>query len=162
MADMSKSKAKPRHPLVRIIDEVVRLKGRLQSVFAEARTATGLSPMETMVLTAAVEAQRPPTVSQIGRSLGHPRQVVQRAANRLIEAGLLEAALNPDHKRAQLLSATAAGQKLYGEAESLARKSADSLARVLGLSECERLARDLHDLRGRIELHLRTQEAKRN
>jgi len=116
--------------------------------------------METMVLTAVVEAQRPPTVSQIGRSLGHPRQVVQRAANRLIEERLLEAAVNPEHKRAQLLHATDAGKQLYGDAEMLARKSADALARVLGLNECERLARDLHELRGRIEVHLRSQDSK--
>jgi DNA-binding MarR family transcriptional regulator len=134
----------------------VRLKGRLQTVFAAARISTGLSIMETMVLTAVVEASQRPTVSQIGRSLGHPRQVVQRAANRLIDARLLATAANPEHKRAQLLHATAAGRKLFAEAEMRARKSADELAKVLGLRKCEQLARDLHELRSEIEAHLRS------
>ncbi len=153
-----KSKTRVRPALVRIIDEVIRLKSRLQSAFAAARHATGLSPMESTVLTAVVEAHTPPTVSQIGRSLGHPRQVIQRAANRLIETRLLRAVANPDHKRAQLLEATAAGRKLFGEAEKSARNAADELSRVLGTKECERLARDLHQLRGKIEAHVRSQQ----
>jgi DNA-binding MarR family transcriptional regulator len=142
---------------VRIIDEVVRLKGRLKTVFAGARAVTGLSPMETTVLAAVIEADSAPTVSQIARSLGHPRQVVQRAANKLMATKLLTAVDNPDHKRAPLLRATAAGEQLYGEAEAQARKAAESVARVVGLRECERLANDLHVLRSKIEAHLRSQ-----
>jgi DNA-binding MarR family transcriptional regulator len=152
----TRTKTKNRHPLIRIIDEVVRLKGRLQSVFVGARTATGLSTMETMVLTAVVESKSPPTVSQIGRSLGHPRQVVQRAANRLLEVRLLEAGANPAHRRAQLLHATTAGKKLYAEAQAIARESADSLTRIIGRGECERLANDLQALRTKLEAHVRS------
>ena len=156
---MSRAKSTPRHPLVLMIDEVSRLKGRLHSVFAEASTATGLSPMESTVLTAVVEAHAPPTVAQIGRSLGHPRQVIQRAANALIRERFLETAPNPHHKRAQLLRATAAGTKLFRDVEAVARKSADSLVHVLGAAQCARLARELHDLRSKIEAHLRANDA---
>ena len=144
-----------RHPLILLIDEIVRLKGRLQSVFADASAAMGLSPLESMVLTAVVESQTPPTVSQIGRSLGHPRQVVQRAANSLMAAKLLAAAPNPHHKRAQLLQATVAGRKSYRDAETLGKRAANSLVRDLDLADCERLARDLHELRSKIEAYLR-------
>src|SRR5882724_3839651 len=92
-----------RHPLVHLIDEVIRLRGRLQSLFAGVGAASGLAPMESTVLTAVVESHTTPTVSQIGRSLGHPRQVIQRAANNLIAARLLETTPNPGHKRAALL-----------------------------------------------------------
>src|SRR6476619_7051571 len=92
-----------RHALVGLVDEVLRLGGRLKSTFAGARRAAGLGESESMVLNAVVEADRAPTVSQIGRSLGQPRQIVQRAANALVEAGLIATAPNPDHKRAPLL-----------------------------------------------------------
>ena len=157
---MSRTKSTPRHPLVLLIDEIIRLRGRLQSVFADASAATGLPPMESMVLTAVVESQTPPTVPQIGRSLGHPRQVIQRAANNLITSKLLETAPNPHHKRAQLLHATAAGKKSYRDAEALGKHTANSLMRVLDFARCERLARELHELRGKLEAHLRSSNYK--
>jgi DNA-binding MarR family transcriptional regulator len=157
---MRKAQSTPRHPLVQLIDEVIRLRGRLQSLFASAGAATGLAPMESTVLTAVVESETPPTVPQIGRSLGHPRQVIQRAANNLIAANLLEMAPNPHHKRAQLLLATAAGKKSYRGAEALAKQTANSLMRVLDFAQCQRLARELHELRGRIEAHQRSSRSK--
>ena len=98
-----------RHPLTSLVDELARLHGRFKSAFAAARDETGLGSTELLVLNAVVEAERPPTVPQIGRSFGQPRQLVQRAANSLIARGLIEAAPNPDHKRAVLLRATEAG-----------------------------------------------------
>ena len=154
-------KPTPRHPLVLLIDETSRLKSRLQSIFTGASSGVDLSHMELTVLTAVVESKTPPTVPQIGRSLGHSRQVIQRAANDLIKAKLLTAALNPDHKRAQLLHATTAGQKLYAEALVLGKQAANSLGRALDLAQCERLARELHELRGKIEAELRTRNSKR-
>ncbi len=145
----------PRHPLIRLIDEVVRLRGRLQSVFAEASAATGMAPMESTVLTAVVESRAAPTVSQIGRSLGHPRQVIQRATNNLIVARLLRTVANPNHKRAVLLRVTPLGRKRYRDALAVGRRTADSLARLLNRKECDRLAGELHSLRARIEAHLR-------
>jgi DNA-binding MarR family transcriptional regulator len=154
-------KPAPRHPLIRLIDEVIRLRGRLQSAFADVGAATGLAPMESTVLTAVVESRATPTVSQIGRSLGHPRQVIQRAANNLIAVKFLQTAPNPQHKRAVLLRATAAGKRSYRIAEVLGRKTTTSLMRVLDARECERLARELHELRGKIEGHLRSRHPRR-
>ena len=92
-----------RNALVGLVDEIARLNGRLKSAFAASRRAVGLGDSEIMVLNAVVEAERPPTVAQIGRSLGHPRQIIQRAANSLVADGLIETRPNPDHKRAALL-----------------------------------------------------------
>jgi hypothetical protein len=45
--------------------------------------------------------------------------------------------------------------------EALGRKTTSSLMRVLDLRECERLARELHELRSKIEAHLRSRQARR-
>src|SRR6266540_1759526 len=90
------------NPVAILLDEVIRAQGRLRSVFADVNSATGLTSMEATVLTAIVEARAAPTVPQIGRSLSHPRQVIQRAATTLIQTGLIETRPNPDHKRAPL------------------------------------------------------------
>ncbi|PKB14381.1 DNA-binding MarR family transcriptional regulator [Novosphingobium kunmingense] len=111
---------------IRLLDALVRLQGRLRGAFAEVQHGTGLSQMEHTVLAAVAEARSAPTVPQIGRSLGHPRQVIQRAANALRAKGLILVTDNPDHKRAQLLSATSAGAAIQAEcnrrAEAIAKR----------------------------------------
>ena len=62
-----------RNALIGLVDEVTRLSGRLKSTFAASRREAGLNESEMMVLNAVVEASRPPTVPQIGRSMGQPR-----------------------------------------------------------------------------------------
>ena len=118
----------PRHPLVGLSDELIRLNGRLKGMFAGARRSEGLGDSEIMVLNAVVEADRPPTVPQIGRSLGQPRQIVQRAANSLMATGLIEAEPNPDHKRAVLLRATDRGVALKREIDARADAIAAEIA----------------------------------
>ena len=112
------------HPLVGLSDELIRLNGRLKSLFAGARRNAGLGDSELGVLNSVVEAERPPTVSQIGRSIGQPRQLIQRATNALLDAGLIETLPNPDHKRAVLLRATEAGiaakREVDGQADGIA------------------------------------------
>src|SRR5579862_4090613 len=125
------------NPVVLLIDEVIRLNSRLRSIFAGVGASTGLAPMETMVLTAVVESRAAPTVPQIGRSLGHARQVVQRAANDLIAAQLIKTAPNPNHKRAPLLLATAAGRNLKRDADRRGLKAANALLRVVNAEKCE-------------------------
>lgn len=144
------------HPMLLLSDEILRLNGRLKSVFAGSGAATGLPAMESTVLAAVVQARTPPTVPQIGRSLGHPRQVMQRAANALIATGLIKTAANPDHKRAPLLVATAAGEALKQEADARAIQAADALLQVVDEAKCQRLIEELRELRAEIEHHLRS------
>lgn len=120
---MSDSHAAP----IQLLDALARLQGRLRGAFASVREGTGLSDMEHTVLAAVVEARTPPTVPQIGRALGHPRQVIQRAANSLQDKGLIAYADNPDHKRASLLRATDAGAAVQGEANRKAEAISTSL-----------------------------------
>lgn len=144
------------NPMIVMVDEIIRLGSRLRAVFAGSTAASGLSSMESMVLAAVTEAKAPPTVPQIGRSLGHPRQVIQRAANELLAAGLIQAAPNPNHKRAPLLLATSDGEKLKGRVDAHAAEAANALLAVVDAAKCERLAQELHELRGKIEAHLRS------
>ncbi len=142
----------------RFADEVARLRGRMRALFAETRTQSGLPEMELTVLTAVVNAAAAPTVAQIGRSLGHPRQVVQRAANRLAELGLIAFTDNPDHKRASLIVATEDGRALKAADHSRASAVTKAvLERVDGKAFAEAADR-LHAIRQEIEALLRERE----
>ena len=147
-----------RHPLTSLVDEVARLKGRLKGVFATSWRGAGLGESELMVLTAVVEAERPPTVPQIGRSLGEARQLVQRAVNVLVMRELVETLPNPDHKRAVLLRATAAGLALKREIDRQADAIATSLGQGVDLDNARAAAALLRSLRKQLEARLRSGE----
>lgn len=144
-----------RNALVALVDEVSRLHGRLRSAFAEARRSVGLGDTELMVLTAVVGAERAPTASKIGRSLGYPRQIVQRAANALAADGLIGTAPNPDHKRAPLLVPTDKGRALKRQADATADRIAAALARGFDMATAADAAQRLCDVRKRLENCLR-------
>jgi DNA-binding MarR family transcriptional regulator len=147
-------------PLVRLIDELVRLTGRLRTIFSSEEITESMSGMEATVLAAVVEASLPPTVPQIGRSLGHARQVIQRAANELVAAGLIRQEPNPHHKRAPVLLATADGVRIKRETEMRAAEATAQLAQRLGVDRCSHLATELHAMRGEIEAYFRSGRTK--
>jgi len=149
---------RPRNAMVALFDELLRTHGRLKSVFANANAATGLSSMEATVLTAVVEASVPPTVPQIGRSLGHARQVIQRAANALISTGLIETSANPSHKRAPLLSPTQQGRSVKRQSDGRADDITTQLLRRFDAATCKRMAGQLRELRGEMEDFLRSKK----
>ncbi len=139
------------HPLIMLVDEVARLQGRVTSLFAGVQAESGLRSMENLVLNAIVEADSAPTVPRIGRSLGHPRQVIQRAVNSLAAAGLVRRLPNPGHKRAPLLAVTPRGARLKRRSDALALAVADGFLERFDARTCTGLARDLGELRRAIE-----------
>lgn len=143
----------------RFADEVARLRGRMRALYAGTRAASELAEMELTVLTAVVNAAVSPTVAQIGRSLGHPRQVVQRAANRLAELGLAAFADNPDHKRASLIIATEAGRALKAADHARAQAVTDAIVDRVGSTAFGEAADRLHMIRSAIESYLRENDA---
>lgn len=147
-----------RHPLVGLSDELIRLNGRMKALFAGARRSEGLGDSELSVLNAVVEADSPPTVPQIGRSFGQPRQLVQRAANSLMDAGLVEAAPNPDHKRAVLLRATERGIALKREIDARADRIAAEIGAGLDVENVRQATAALHTIRRQLEAQLRRDE----
>jgi DNA-binding MarR family transcriptional regulator len=149
-----------RHPLVGLSDELIRLNGRMKALFAGARRSEGLGDSELSVLNAVVEADRPPTVPQIGRSFGQPRQIVQRAANSLMADGYIEAEPNPDHKRAVLLRPTAQGLALKREMDARADGIAKGLAAELDEDAVRTATLALRTVRKQLEARLRTGEQR--
>jgi DNA-binding MarR family transcriptional regulator len=95
-----------------VINEVLRLQGRFETLFADVHSGPRLSTLQMLVLSAVIKARVPLTVPQIGRNLGYPRQAIQRAANDLVESGLLTKAPNPHHKRAVLLMPTPLARRM--------------------------------------------------
>lgn len=144
-----------RHPLVGLVDETIRLNSRLRSVFAAARQESALNDSEQMVLNAVVEAERAPTVAQIGRSMGQARQLVQRAANALRDAGLIKMTDNPDHKRAPLLHPTARGIALKREVDTRADGIAEDLMPAFDLDDVRAATSALRAIRRQLEARLR-------
>lgn len=142
----------------RFADEVARLRGRMRALFADTRAESGLPEMELMVLTAVVNAAAPPTVAQIGRSLGHPRQVVQRAANRLAEMALVTFDDNPEHKRASLIVATEAGQALKAADHQRAEAVTKAVLARVDAKAFAKAAKRMHAIRTEIEAYLRERE----
>lgn len=151
-------KFESRHPLVGLSDELIRLGGRMKATFAGARREEGLGDSEMSVLNAVVEADRPPTVPQIGRSFGQPRQLVQRAANSLMDAGLIEAEANPDHKRAVLLRATERGIALKREIDARADRIAAEIGEGLDVETVRQATAALNTIRKQLEAQLRRDE----
>jgi DNA-binding MarR family transcriptional regulator len=109
------------------------------------------------VLNAVTGSPSPPTVPQIGRALGHPRQVIQRAANSLAEAGLIAALPNPDHKRAVLLLATENGRALKRQADARGQEIAARLLRSVDPALVTTANELLETLRLQLDAHFRTE-----
>ncbi|MYM61822.1 MarR family winged helix-turn-helix transcriptional regulator [Pseudomaricurvus sp. HS19] len=145
-------------PLFLMVDELIRTSSRLRTVLGQSLKDVGLTKTEVTVLTAVVVAAKPPTMSQIGRSLGSPRQVIQRSANALIKQGLIKAVDNPGDLRAKLLEPTASGIELKAEIDARARKSAEGLTETLDHKRCEKITADLRKLRREIETYVRQRE----
>lgn len=144
-----------RHPLVGLSDELIRIHGRMKALFAGTRRSEGLGDSERSVLNAVVEADRPPTVPQIGRSFGQPRQLIQRAANSLMAAGLIEAEPNPDHKRAVLLRPTEQGLALKREFDARAEAVAAEIVGDIDAEVVREATAALRTIRKQLEAHLR-------
>lgn len=140
---------------VALLDELARMRGRTVGVFRGMNLALGLSEIESVVLSAVVGAARPPTVPQIGRSLGHARQVIQRASDTLAARGLIVSEDNPDHRRARLLAPTKAGRTLKQVADTEGLVLAEAMTDGLDTALIERVVADLHAIRVAIEGNLR-------
>lgn len=143
------------HAFIALLDELARMRGRTLAVFRDARATIDLSELEGVVLAAVAGAAHPPTVPQIGRSLGHPRQVIQRTADALVARGLVAQADNPDHKRARLLVATEAGAALKRVADEEGLLIAGAMTAGLDAALIMDTVQGLRTVREAIEANLR-------
>jgi DNA-binding MarR family transcriptional regulator len=137
--------------LLSIVDEVLRLQSCFENVFSDLNSLSNLSTLQKLVLSAVLDSPVPPTVPQIGRNLGRPRQVIQRIANELMKDGLIEKMPNPHHRRASLLAPTAGALLLARQAEQRAAKATRALLDQFDVEKCSALTVGLRDLREAIE-----------
>ncbi|MFT4027509.1 MAG: helix-turn-helix domain-containing protein [Novosphingobium sp.] len=154
-AEVTKKARKGQADLVQelqgLIAECYMLHGRLTNVFADIKDSASLSGMEALTLYAIVNSDKPVTVPQIGRALGHARQVIQRAARELELRGLVETRDNPGHKRAALLVPTAAGAELKRNFDAAGQDVARTLVDGLDLKTIRAAHAGLHKLRTNAE-----------
>jgi len=137
------------------IDELSRGRSRLDSMLARL-DCDDLLGLASKVLTAVVRAATPPTVPQIGRSLGYPRQTVQRHVDALVERGLVETVDNPDHKTARHLLPTAAGRALYAERNEVSLAWARDFAADFDGAALEKMVATMRAIRHKLEEDSRT------
>lgn len=140
---------------IHFLDELARARGRTTAAFRDIRIMHGLTEVENVVLTAVTGARTPPTVPQIGRSLGHPRQVIQRAADTLVGRGLLAWRDNPDHKRARLLTPTKEGGRLRHLADLAGIERAERVAATIDPALLAATVAGLRTIREAIEANLK-------
>lgn len=145
---------------ITFLDEVHRLRGRMHSALGNSYGHMGLTNTEIVVLNAVVGAATPPTVPRIGRSLGHARQVIQRAANALIERGLIEQTPNPDHKRAHRLVPTALGREAKREADRRGLEAAWQITEGLEAEYIDGARQALREIRKTLEANMRGHEGQ--
>lgn len=134
-----------------LIAECYMLHGRLSSVFGAIKDSANLSGMEALTLYAIVNSEKPVTVPQIGRALGHARQVIQRAARELEQRGLVTTRENPGHKRAAFLVPTDAGRALKEGFDMAGHEVAKTLAGDMDLETIRATYAGLHQLRRNVE-----------
>jgi len=117
--------------LTDIVLEVFRLNGLLVA-FGDRLTADlGLTSARWKVMGAVAVEGRPLTVAQAARRMGLTRQAVQRVADELAGAGILEALPNPDHRRAPLFALTPRGRAAYDEVTARYAERAEALTEGL-------------------------------
>lgn len=139
------------NPLLAVIGEILRLQSSLEDLFVVVSEASSLSTLQKLVIFAVFDAPAPLTVPQIGRNLGHPRQVIQRVVNDLVRDGLLDKVPNPHHKRAMLLVPTDKMSDMKRLAERRALETAEALMGTISPKRCNVLTRELRALTEAIE-----------
>lgn len=108
--------------LIAIFSETGRIVAKNRILFHGVRNGTGLTGSEALMLIEIVRAAEPCSVPQIGRSLGSPRQVVQRAIKVLERDGLIVPLPDKSHKRAPLLAPTELGRATIARIDAAARE----------------------------------------
>ncbi|MFH1625169.1 MAG: MarR family transcriptional regulator [Pseudomonadota bacterium] len=109
MKDKAKTYTPSGKAFLRLTWATFRLNRRILAAGEALIKEIGVSAAGWQVLAAIYE--KPLTVPQVARRMGLTRQSVQRTANILAKAGLVEFRNNPDHQRAKLVQLTEYGQE---------------------------------------------------
>ena len=114
---------------------VFRLHGTLLQWGDALVAPLGLTSARWQMLGALALAGTPLTAPQVGDAMGVTRQGAQKQLNLLLEQGLVQAQLNPAHRRSPRYVLTPRGQQLYARAEAAWLARAAGLARQIPPAE---------------------------
>lgn len=120
-----------------IVLEVFKLGGMLIIEGDKLTEELGLSSARWKVLGALAYADAPLTVPQIAHSMGQSRQSVQRLADVMEKAGILEYRRNPHHKKAKLVALSKTGEEIFELLEQKQIPWANANATGISLSDME-------------------------
>ena len=121
-----------------------RLNGQLLALAEELARPAGLTAAWWQVLGAVLG--EPGSVSEIARAMGLTRQSVQRIADLLVDRGLAAYADNPAHRRAKLVTPTAAGRDAVAAINPAHASAAKALVAELGASRLAEVLAGMHQL----------------
>ena len=127
-----------------IIADIYELAGRFRARGDRIAGAIGQTQARWQVLSAASGLSA--SVPRIARRLGLSRQAVQRIADLLVDDGLAEFAVNPDHKASPNLVPTPGGREALARLTKTARAAHEELAASLDAVDLPALRRDLRAL----------------
>lgn len=120
--------------------------GRLVSAGNELVAPLGLTSAWWQVLAALRYAPVPLATASIARTMGLSRQAVQRIVDLLEAQQLVAFAPNPQHRRAKLVTLTAAGRAAVAAAEQAAAPIDHAIADQIGADRLREAAATLHAL----------------
>lgn len=132
-----------------LILETFRLNGRLLAAGDRLVGDLGLTSARWQVLGAIEDAPLP--VAQIARDMGLTRQSVQRLADVLEASGLVEFAVNPNHRRAKLVALSNRGRTVMAEVDRRQQAWAARIAGGLGTDELTQATQVAETLRRTLE-----------
>jgi DNA-binding MarR family transcriptional regulator len=132
-----------------LILETFQLNGRLLAAGDQLTRDLGVSSARWQVMGAIADIPLP--VAQIARKMGLTRQSVQRIADVLAQEDLVAFTLNPNHKKAKLVTLTPHGREVVHEVSRRQVVWANELAKGLSAAELQAAAHLMEAVRKRLE-----------
>ena len=137
--------------LTSLILEVFRLNGAMLDAGNQLTKPHGMTSARWQVMGAIDLAGQPMTVAQIARRMGLARQGVQRIANDLEALGMVTFEENVDHKRAQLVSISAAGREAMVKIDKAQAAWVNNVSEGFTERQLKQALKILQDVRERTE-----------
>lgn len=122
-----------------------RLFQQLRAVSEELHEDIGVSASQRAVLVF-LEQHEPQTVPQIARDRSVSRQHVQAIVNELLTRGLVEAVVNPSHKRSSLIKMTSSGKRLFNEIKERETKLLEKMETQFSMTDLQITIKTLQDI----------------
>ncbi len=126
-----------------------RLNGQVLALAEDLARPVGLTAARWQVLGAVLT--EPLSVAAIAREMGMARQSVQRIADILADAGMVEYRDNPSHRRAKLVAPTSEGLAAVHRIDPAHARAAAALVDVLGADRAAEAVHALHDISTALE-----------